>query len=451
MKLIKLVEYLKARDVKLSVSGGNIKYNAPGGMMTPEIKDQMLQHKAEIISILAPQRLLAPVPHYDKLILGDCEDQLKKFPDNSTDLIVTDPPYGYKFMGKDWDKAVPSIEIWKECNRVLKPGAFAFIMSSPRQDVLCRNLINIEKAGFRTNFTSLYWAYASGYPKAHNISKAIDKKLSVKREIIGRNPNSRENSNKSNTIYESGTVGKTAYITKPATEEARRLNGSYAGFQPKPAVEVIIVAMKPMDKKTYTNQALSNGKGITWLDDCLIPYENEPVAFRDLTKQKSYNGNQVQASEGDEWIGNDRGRFPANLLVSDDVLDDTSRFFSLDAWADLNIKDLPEQVQRNLPFLIVPKASPKEKNAGINKSKEEKKGHPTVKPIKLMSYLITMGSREGDMVLDPFSGSGTTCVAASLLNRRYVGIEIKEEYFEIASQRISAEIFRHHVLESKAK
>ena len=152
MKVIKLIDYLNARDVKLSVFEGKIKYNAPEGTMTPAIKDQMLQHKAEIISILAPQRLLAPVPHYDKLILGDCEDQLKKFPDNSTDLIVTDPPYGYKFMGKDWDKAVPSIEIWKECNRVLKPGAFAFIMSAPRQDVLCRNLVNIENAGFKTKY-----------------------------------------------------------------------------------------------------------------------------------------------------------------------------------------------------------------------------------------------------------------------------------------------------------
>ena len=133
------------------------------------------------------------------------------------------------------------------------------------------------------------------------------------------------------------------------------------------------------------------------------------------------------------------------------MLDDTSRYFSLDAWADFNIKDLPEQVQRNLPFLIAPKASKKEKNAGLDVSEIKKDKHPTVKPVKLMAYLITMGSREGDMVLDPFSGSGTTCVAASLLNRRYVGIEIMEEYFEIASRRIRAEIFRHHVLEAKAK
>ena len=363
----------------------------------------------------------------NSVILGDCLEKLKTFPENTVDQLVTDPPYGYSFMGKDWDKAVPSVEIWKECLRVLKPGAFAFIMSSPRQDVFCRNLINIEEAGFRTDFTSLYWTYASGFPKAHNISKAVDKKFGAERKIIARNPNSRENCDKTNTILESGTVGKTAYITEPATEKARRLDGSYAGFQPKPAVEVIIVAMKPLDEKGYTDQALSNGKGLTWLDDCRIPYKNEPVASRDFTKQRSSDGNQVQASKGNEWIGNDRGRVPANLLVSDDVLNDTSRFFSLDTWTE-----------RSLPFLSVPKASKKEKNIGMDESKTEKNGHPTVKPVKLMTYLITMGSREGDVVLDPFCGSGTTCMAAKMLGRNYVGIELSPEYREIAMKRIDS-------------
>ena len=97
--------------------------------------------------------------------------------------------------------------------------------------------------------------------------------------------------------------------------------------------------------------------------------------------------------------------------------DSYSQFFSLDAWAE-----------KNLPFLIVPKASSIEKGEGNN--------HPTVKPIKLMSYLITMGSREGDVVLDPFCGSGSTCVAAKMLKRKYIGIELDERYREIAVKRI---------------
>ena len=170
-----------------------------------------------------------------------------------------------------------------------------------------------------------------------------------------------------------------------------------------------------------------------------------------------------------------QGRFPANLLVSDDVLDDGkitkstpskvtakagfgantndygnnsttwsggytlgaydkgtySRFFSLDAWAELHVGDLEEVVQRNLPFLIVPKASKKEKTGGCGKN-----NHPTVKPIKLMSYLITMGSRPGDVVLDPFAGSGSTGCAAVAGQRNYIMIEMSEEYVEIIKARI---------------
>ena len=72
-------------------------------------------------------------------------------------------------MNKDWDKAVVGVDTWKECLRVLKAGAFAFIMSSPRQDVLCKMILNLIEAGFETNFTSLYWCYASGFPKAQRL------------------------------------------------------------------------------------------------------------------------------------------------------------------------------------------------------------------------------------------------------------------------------------------
>ena len=140
-------------------------------------------------------------------------------------------------------------------------------------------------------------------------------------------------------------------------------------------------------------------------------------------------------------MAHEKGRFPANLQVSDCVLGAYSKFFDLDAWA-----------QKNLPFLIVPKASRKEKEAGLDQVAEQiiqedyrtkesnvqnkKNPHPTVKPLKLMTYLITMGSREGDIVLDPFCGSGTTCIAAMMLNRDFIGIEISPEYREIALKRL---------------
>ena len=128
-------------------------------------------------------------------------------------------------------------------------------MSAPRQDVIGRQIFCSEEAGFCVDFTPIYWAYPSGFPKLASVSKAIHKKAGAVRIIIKRNPNSRENCSISNTIYESGTVGKTAYITLPAAEKAKELDGAYAGFQPKPPVEVIIVAMKPLKEKTFTEQA----------------------------------------------------------------------------------------------------------------------------------------------------------------------------------------------------
>src|SRR6185503_14735724 len=127
------------------------------------------------------------------LIQGNCKDIIKEHKDNSIDLIVTDPPYGISFMGKDWDKELSDKEVWQQCYRVLKEGKLAFIMCSPRQDVLSRMIISLEDAGFRTNYTSIYWTYSSGFPKAANVSKLIDKKAKAEREIIGKNPNTRKN------------------------------------------------------------------------------------------------------------------------------------------------------------------------------------------------------------------------------------------------------------------
>ena len=128
-----------------------------------------------------------------------------------------------------------------------------------------------------------------------------------------------------------------------------------------------------------------------------------------------------------------------------------SRYFDLDKWFEGKLKELPKSVQKTFPFLIVPKASKKErdKNLDIKHKRSEDYGegfnseallrnnHPTCKPLKLMSYLIILGSREGDTVLDPFLGSGTTALACQLLGRECIGIEINPDYCEIAEARLS--------------
>jgi 16S rRNA G966 N2-methylase RsmD/transcriptional regulator with XRE-family HTH domain len=472
---------------------------------------------------------------------------------DSIDLILTDPPYGIEFMGKDWDKALVHTETWKECFRVLKQGKLAFIMCSPRQDVLSRMIVNLQDAGFRTNYTSIYWTFASGFPKAANISKLLDKKNGrtqetfkpfgqyLKEKRTEKNLSMREIDERlgTNTAYswwEGRAAGvqlptkhyylqlkvmldlddrfddliereeaqreiigtrKQAVIgfkdgrkygeindTKPATEEAKKMEGAYVGFQPKPAVEVILV--------------VSKGKTLTWLDDIRIPYQSEDdkgagwhkedygFGYREWSQRHGYDKVKKELERGEP--PNEKGRFPANLLVSDDVLNNGhnykvgdidqikeprqfctrdrysrytkqgddgsySRYFSLDSWA------------KTFPFLIVPKASKGERNKGcedlplregyygdgrgnslecfgshpnpVKHGGPRQNHHPTVKPLKLMSYLITMGSREGDLILDPFCGSGTTCIAAEQLHRRWIGIEMNTDYIEICKKRIA--------------
>jgi len=423
------------------------------------------------------------------ILNGDAAQKLIEIEDNSIDEIVTDPPYGYSFMNKDWDKVVIGSSVWVECLRVLKPGSFAFVMSAPRQDVLCRIMINLDQAGFNIGFTSIYWAYASGFPKAMNVSKAVDKKLGVERDVIGKRDDGVGKISESG-IYElnnpDSKMSKEIEITKPPSPQAIKLDGAYAGFQPKPALEVILVCMKPLDQKNYVEQALSNGHGVTWLDDCRIPYKNENDRAGWYDTKNEFGFAKFTGGDGGvpykPVLDQSKGRFPANLLVSDNALDvgkktkskareknfedgnqntpthfkhneksgfsyddegDFSRYYSLDSW--------------EAQFIITPKPSKSEKNDGLDKftGKQVNDGrnippdnafqrgktvrqniHPTVKPVELFKYLISMGSRPDDFILDPFMGSGTTAIACEKLARNWIGIEINDEYCEIIRARI---------------
>jgi len=462
-----------------------------------------------------------------RLIQGDCLKILKGFDENSIDCAVTDPPYGISFMGKSWDKALPPREAFTELFRVLKPGALAFIMSSPRQDVLWRMMSLLESVGFELKQSPIYWTYASGFPKAYDVSKGIDKKFGNKRKVIGKGEAGYQVSI-SKTRKEQGyrpnltksTI--TFNLTEPNSKEAKKWSGWKSQTGLKPAVEVILMVNKPRSEKTIVDNVLKHGVGSMNVDDCRIPLIN-PEHHK--TQGKSGLGNNIYGQYRNDLVDessvlryNTKGRFPANLLVSDNVLDTGkihksgkiephhivkedsegysvqdvygkykqlsadkhitygdsggfSRFFSLDAWWLNRIKKLPRDIQKTFPFLIVPKASKSERDKGLgvsfpikeadtkfthgitpekmlerqNNPYSERAGswqrpkarntHPTVKPLKLMSYLITLGCPVGGIVLDPFLGSGTTMLAAILMNKSCVGIEINREYCDIAKAK----------------
>lgn len=100
------------------------------------------------------------------LHLGDCIEAMRAMPENSVDSIVTDPPYGLSFMGKRWDYDVPSVDIWAECLRVLKPGGHLLAFAGTRTQH--RMAVRIEDAGFEIR-DMIAWVYGSGFPKSRNL------------------------------------------------------------------------------------------------------------------------------------------------------------------------------------------------------------------------------------------------------------------------------------------
>jgi ACT domain-containing protein len=122
--------------------------------------------------------------------IGDCLQKLKELKDNSVDSVVTDPPYEIGFMGKGWDDSgiANNPELWKEVLRVLKPGGHLLSFSHSR--TYHRQAVAVEDAGFEIR-DQIMWIYGSGFPKSHNIGKAVDKIQGNERDVLGRKSSNR--------------------------------------------------------------------------------------------------------------------------------------------------------------------------------------------------------------------------------------------------------------------
>jgi len=174
------------------------------------------------------------------VLTGDVLDVLPSLEADSFDAMLTDPPYGLEFMGRDWDRVVPTAEVWGECLRVLKPGAFALVFGGTR--TWHRLAVALEDAGFEVRDT-LMWLYGSGFPKSHDVSKAIDKHHGAEREVVGRYSDNGRKSPKHQATYAKWDGESMVEVTVPATADAARWQGY--GTALKPAWESIILAQKP--------------------------------------------------------------------------------------------------------------------------------------------------------------------------------------------------------------
>ena len=362
------------------------------------------------------------------LHLGDCLEVLKTFSDNSIDRIVTDPPYGLSFMGKKWDYDVPSVEIWKECLKVLKPGGHLLSFSSAR--TYHRMVVNVEDAGFEIR-DQLMWVYGSGFPKNHNVAKYIHK---LKTDGNCREVKNKGVGNTNGKFFQSGkhlASGKGALDNREQSPEDQDWKGW--GTALKPAHEPIVMARKPISEDNIAKNVLKWGTGAINIDKSRVPTD-ETIT----THSKSGSYDEIYSVYGKiethQTPGQELGRFPANF-IHDGIDAEWSRYFYCAK---------ASKAERNKGCEDLPIKRPDARTSTGMGTFEEKgvqpghNHHPTVKPIKLMSYLCGLITPPQGVVLDPFMGSGSTGLAAIASEFQFVGIEMDGDYLNIAKCRLES-------------
>jgi len=322
---------------------------------------------------------------------GNCLDILRTMPDCSVDAVVTDPPYGLSFMGKRWDYDVPSTEIWAECLRVLKPGGYLLAFAGTRTQH--RMAVRIEDAGFEIR-DMLAWMYGSGFPKSHN------------------------------------------------------LDGEHQGWGTalKPAMEPITMARKPF-KATVAQNVQEWGTGAINIDGCRIPCDDgfekawdKPVSTNISAKGGTFISEGIQ-HQVDLSEYKPSGRWPANVMHdgSPEILQgmgEAARFFYTPKACKDDRDDGCEMMDAKQ--YSHDGREKRLENAYQRNDSKAQNFHPTVKPTDLMRYLCRMVTPTGGIVLDPFTGSGSTGRGAVLEGFRFIGCEMDADYIEIAKARILA-------------
>ena len=411
---------------------------------------------------------------------GDCLEVLRSLPDNSVDSVVTDPPYGLSntkpaqvsdvlaawvtgdteavpakkggFMGADWDSFVPPPAVWAECLRVLKPGGHMAVFAGARtQDLMG---LSIRLAGFEIRDT-LGWVYGSGFPKSMDISKAVDKKLGAQREAV-LVPTKKGNEKNPGGIAGEGRGGYRD-ISTPATSEAQRWDGW--GTALKPAIEPIILARKPLDGTVAAN-VLAHGVGGLNIDASRVP-SNEITGWGGRGHASGGASLNLSATGSSDGQPNpSQGRFPANVLLDEHAAKEMDKqsgvlksgahkagqprnaqsksSFTLNDTTTYSDSGSEGGASRFFPVFKYQAKAPKKERPVIVREDGTKVQHPTVKPVALMEWLVTLITPEGGTTLDPFAGTGTTLQAARDKGFAAIGIEQDADYIALIEQRLSA-------------
>ena len=435
-------------------------------------KDSVVLTNEQIASTYYPEdHDMTPEIYFDKVEIGegnfiyhgDNLQVLKTLPDNSVDSVVTDPPYGLKFMGKQWDYDVPSVELWKECYRVIKPGGY--LLSFGRSRTYHRMATKVEDAGFEIR-DQIMWVYGSGFPKSHDVGKYIDKMKGNVRQVIAVKKNPKKGMRFKYENDNSGWIANNEIIITKGESE-------YEGWGTnlKPAHEPIVMARKPFKGSLSNNVLMWNTGGLN-IDECRISNElliNKPAA------NSTVNNSKLKGVKTDPTIS--EGRFPANIMFDEEagkILDQQSSYTKTKS--DKNFKNFKTNSETEMVngrggasrFFYCPKPSTKEREEGLTGEPIQIKGrdvgqdnrnvphklrktnrkntHTTVKPLMLIQYLIRLVTPKGGVTIDPYFGSGTSGKSAlrEQNDYKFIGIEKEKEYFNIAVERCQFEHEQSH-------
>lgn len=255
---------------------------------------------------------------------SDVIDWLGALPDESATACFCDPPYGLSFMGKAWDHGIPSVDVWHEAWRVLKPGGLLLAFGGTR--TWHRLAVNIEDAGFEMHDTVM-WLYGSGFPKSHNIGKAIDREAGAEREVVGFGLHAayRQSQPYGQGARQDGSID-TRSVTAPATPDASTWDGY--GTALKPAFEPCLLFRKPR-RGTYAQTAVEHGTGALWVDGARVGIEahvNRTSAAPGGNGQRLHGGDGRNVENARLYSEQSKakspsvvyGRWPANVALVHD-------------------------------------------------------------------------------------------------------------------------------------
>lgn len=427
---------------------------------------------------------MKPTLVFDSAVVyhGNNLDVLPTLPDNSVDSIVCDPPYELGFMGKKWDSSgiAYSVELWQQCLRVLKPGGHLLAFGGSR--TWHRLAVAIEDAGFDVR-DSIAWLYGSGFPKSLDISKAIDKAAGAEREVIATGFAYGMSKGQGEAGYRPADYESKQLSNVPITPEAEKWQGW--GTALKPAFEPVVVARKPLIG-TVAENVLRYGTGGLNIDGSRIG--NEKISVHNAPTG-SFAGGELDRGSDTSSYREHTGRWPANIVLDEytaGLLDEQSGVLTSGAMDKSRItasnRIYGASPKNNVGlweaskggasrFFYIAKASKRDRNEGLDGLPEiqtiggggtnadlDKNGnlrtdsaggkygsikaakqnfHPTVKPTDLMRYLIKLVTPSNGIVLDPFTGSGSTGKAAILEGFSFIGIELTNDYLPIIEGRLN--------------